>query len=142
ISCSSADGSGLAHFQLTPYHTNKELNQTHPVGYTWYDDLIVSTQPIPMLNGAIPTPDTSPPAIAGITVSSLTSTGATIAWTTNKPSDSQVNYGLTSSYGFSTPLNPALVTSHSVSLSSLSANNTYHFIVKSREDRKSVVEGK
>jgi hypothetical protein len=31
---------------LLPYHTGKDSSQSHPVGYTWYDELIVSTEPI------------------------------------------------------------------------------------------------
>jgi hypothetical protein len=32
---------------LLPYHTGKDAKQDHPVGYTWYDELIVSRAPIP-----------------------------------------------------------------------------------------------
>ena len=31
---------------LLPYHTNKDPNQTNLVAHTWYDELIISTQPI------------------------------------------------------------------------------------------------
>lgn len=31
---------------LGPYHTGKNPEQVHPVGYIWYDELIISTQPI------------------------------------------------------------------------------------------------
>ena len=130
INWGTSDGSGLGQFMLTPFHTNKDPNQAHPTGYTWYDDLIISTQPIPMVNGAIPTPDTTPPAISSIVVSSITSGAATITWTTNKPADTQVLYGPTSSYGFATPLNTSLVTNHSVSLSGLSPSTTYHFSIR------------
>ena len=133
INWGTSDGSGLGQFMLTPFHTNKDPNQAHPTGYTWYDDLIISTQPIPMVNGAIPTPDTTPPAIASIVVSSITSGAATITWTTNKPADTQVLYGPTSSYGFATPLNTSLVTNHSVSLSGLSPSTTYHFSIRSKD---------
>src|SRR5207247_4304711 len=59
--------------------------------------------------------------------------GASIAWTTNEASDSQVEYGTTTAYGSSTTLNTSLVTSHSVNLSGLAANTTYHYRVKSRD---------
>jgi hypothetical protein len=39
---------GPGQFQMLPYHTNKDLTQDHDTGYMWLDDLIVSTQPIPM----------------------------------------------------------------------------------------------
>lgn len=32
---------------LSPYHTGKNPEQVHPVGYVWYDELIISTQRIP-----------------------------------------------------------------------------------------------
>src|SRR5439155_1123688 len=77
--------------------------------------------------------DTTPPVISGISPSSVTSTGASIGWTTNEVSDTQVEYGTTTAYGSSTTLNTALVTSHSASLSSLAASTTYHYRVKSRD---------
>lgn len=82
---------------------------------------------------APPPADTTPPIISSITSSSITQTGATIAWTTNENSDTQVEYGLTTSYGQSTTLNASLVTSHSATLSSLSAGSVYHFRVKSKD---------
>lgn len=32
---------------LLPYHTGKDPKQEHPVGYTWYDEVIISRAPIP-----------------------------------------------------------------------------------------------
>lgn len=32
---------------LLPYHTHKNAKQDHPVGYTWYDEVIISRAPIP-----------------------------------------------------------------------------------------------
>ncbi len=56
-----------------------------------------------------------------------------ISWTTDIPLDSQVEYGLTASYGSMTPLAPALVTSHNVTVTGLTAGATYYFRVKSRD---------
>lgn len=39
---------GLGQFQITPYHTNKSSLDDHPIGHMYIDDLIISTQPIPM----------------------------------------------------------------------------------------------
>ncbi len=77
--------------------------------------------------------DTTPPVISNVSAGNLTSSGATITWTTNENSDSQVEYGLTTSYGNTTPLNTSSVTSHSVGLSGLSANTLYHYRVKSKD---------
>ncbi len=77
--------------------------------------------------------DVTPPLISNVASGNITSSGATITWTTNESSDSQVEYGLTTGYGNATTLDPSLVTSHSVALAGLSANTLYHYRVKSRD---------
>jgi len=57
IAWGGSDGDGFGSFMATPYHTNKDASQTHAVGFTWVDSIIVSTQPIPMGSTA-----SSPPA--------------------------------------------------------------------------------
>src|SRR2546422_4299700 len=59
--------------------------------------------------------------------------GATITWTTNEASDSQVEYGPTTAYGRSTARNASLVTSHPQTLSGLTAGTLYHYRVKSQD---------
>jgi hypothetical protein len=75
--------------------------------------------------------DTTPPAISSISSGTPTASGATISWTTDESSNTQVEYGLTTSYGASSVLDTTLATSHSVTLSSLTSNTLYHFRVKS-----------
>jgi hypothetical protein len=65
--------------------------------------------------------------------SAITNTSATITWTTDQASSSQVDYGTTSAYGSSSALSQTLVTSHSVQLSGLTANTTYHYRVDSTD---------
>ncbi len=77
--------------------------------------------------------DTTAPAISNVAAGGITSTGATITWTTNENSDSQVEYGTTTSYGQSTTLNPTLVTAHSQALSGLNSDTLYHYRVKSKD---------
>jgi hypothetical protein len=77
--------------------------------------------------------DTTPPVISGVSASSVTTSSATIAWTTNEASDTQVDYGTTTGYGISTGLNTSLVTSHSAFVSGLSASTLYHYRAKSRD---------
>jgi Purple acid Phosphatase, N-terminal domain len=74
-----------------------------------------------------------PPVISVLSTSSLTAAGATVTWATDKTGDSQVEFGPSSSYGRSTPLNSAQVTAHSASLTGLTAGATYHFRVRSRD---------
>ncbi len=78
-------------------------------------------------------PDTAPPFISAVSASNLTTTGATITWATDEPADGQVDYGLDTNYGSTTPLNTQPVTQHSVTLSGLNASTTYHFRVNSRD---------
>jgi hypothetical protein len=78
-------------------------------------------------------PDTTPPLISSVSASNISRTGATIRWTTNEASDTQVEYGRTTTYGSTTPLNSTMLTSHSQTLSGLSRNTTYYYRVKSRD---------
>jgi hypothetical protein len=74
----------------------------------------------------------APPVISGVTVSGITSTSATISWTTDTLSDTQVEFGPTTAYG-STAGTVTLVTSHMQTLNGLAPNTTYQFRVKSRD---------
>jgi len=78
-------------------------------------------------------PDTTAPTISGVISSNLEADGATVTWTTDEASDTQVDFGTSTAYGGSSPLDNADVTSHSVYLSGLAAGTTYHFRVKSRD---------
>ncbi|WP_297363875.1 NAD(P)H-dependent oxidoreductase subunit E, partial [Thauera sp.] len=77
--------------------------------------------------------DALPPVISNVTSGNIASSSAQINWNTDEASTSQVEYGLTSSYGNVSPLNPALVTAHSVTLTGLNANTTYHYRVLSED---------
>jgi hypothetical protein len=78
-----------------------------------------------------PPPDTTPPVIGSIGSSNITTSGATISWTTDEPSTTQVDYGLTTAYGSTTSLDPTLQTSHTQSLSGLAPGTVYHYRVSS-----------
>ncbi len=77
--------------------------------------------------------DAAAPVISGVSAGSITASGATIVWTTNEASDSEVLYGTTTAYGSSSGLNTAKVTSHSAALSGLAPATTYHYRVRSRD---------
>lgn len=78
------------------------------------------------------TPDTSPPTISGVSISNVSDGAVTIGWTTNESATSVVDYGTTSSYG-STKSDTSLKTTHSLELTGLSANTTYHYNIKSTD---------
>lgn len=71
------------------------------------------------------------PAITNVQAINLTPTSVTISWSTDKLSDSVVDYGLTVAYASGTVSDAATVLAHGVSLSGLSPATTYHFRVKS-----------
>lgn len=76
------------------------------------------------------------PVISSVVNGTVTDSLAVINWSTNENSSSQVEYGLSVSYGFVTgelDLSPR-VSSHSINLTSgLSPGTLYHYRVKSRD---------
>lgn len=78
--------------------------------------------------------DTTPPVVTTVASSGLTTTGATVTWTTSEASTTQVAYRVqgTSTYTNSA-LNSSLVTSHSVTLGSLSGSTSYEYHVMSTD---------
>jgi len=95
------------------------LNDTAPTTHQWNFTAVEIARPV-----SIPA---SPPVISGVAASSIGATSATVVWSTDVASSSQVAYGPTTAYGTSTPLDAALVTSHSVTLSGLTPGTTYHY---------------
>lgn len=61
------------------------------------------------------------------------STEATVVWSSSKPMDSQVEYGLTTAYGSTTSVNVSLATNHSVVVSGLTPDTLYHYRVRSKD---------
>ncbi len=78
---------------------------------------------------------TTAPTISAILASSVTGgSRAVITWTTDTPSSSQIMYGTsTGSYPSSSTLDSNLTTNHSVMLTGLSPNLTYHFQIESTD---------
>ena len=77
--------------------------------------------------------DTTAPVISNISTGNITSTDATVTWTTDEASTSQVEYGTSSNYGSASSLDSNLATSHTVTLSGLTPNTTYSFRVLSSD---------
>ena len=96
-----------------------------------YDTNKAEGQPSPEASGVVL-------ASSATTTTSVTANGAVIAWTTNKPGDSQADYGTTSNYGSSTTLEPTLVMNHSQTLGNLSAGTTYNYRIRSKDAGGSV----
>lgn len=79
-------------------------------------------------------PDTTPPAILLVTATSLATSTATVTWTTNELANAQIEYGTSTSYGFTSPLNTSFALTHSESLSNLLPETTYHYRVISADE--------
>src|ERR1700693_5634975 len=73
------------------------------------------------------------PVISAITATNITTSGATINWTTSISANAQVESGTTTAYGSLTTLDATLVTGHSQILSGLLAGTIYHFRVRSAD---------
>jgi hypothetical protein len=148
ITASASDGAGLSGVQFTldgnnlgslqtgstfsqSWNTTTVANGAHTIGAIATNTAgltAVSNVSVTVSNAAA-----SGPAISAVAASGMTSSGVTITWTTDKASDSQVSYGTSTSYGTQSTLASSLVTTHSVTLSSLSASTTYHYKVQSRD---------
>lgn len=115
--------------QTSPYETSCQLSEgQHTMIAKAYD--FVGNVTIDEITVNV---DNTPPVHSAIASTSVTGRSATITWTTDEPSDSQVEYGATSAYGSATTLNPTLVTNHSVALRGLTTKTTYHFRVLSKD---------
>ena len=77
--------------------------------------------------------DSTPPTITAVSHTAVTSSTATIRWTTNEASDTQVAYGTTAAYGSTTALDTIRVISHTVVVTGLAPSTTYHYQARSRD---------
>jgi len=80
----------------------------------------------------VPPDQTAPQIISFPTVTSKTNTTAVIEWATDEPGTSMVEYGPTTSYGYTQTLT-GYVTNHSVTLTGLNGSTLYHFRVSSTD---------
>ncbi|MFA6004680.1 MAG: right-handed parallel beta-helix repeat-containing protein, partial [Elusimicrobiota bacterium] len=77
--------------------------------------------------------DTTPPSISVVAATSISSGSAVISWSTNEAADTQVEFGPTTAYGQQSAWAAAMIVSHSVGISGLSASTLYHYRVRSRD---------
>jgi chitodextrinase len=147
VSASASDDLAVSAVGFFVDGTLLATDATSPYGFTWNTDglpvgsshTIVATAYDAAENQGTSAPvtvtiiDTRKPTISSVTVTNITRTGATVSWTTNEPSTSQVKYGTTTSYGKKTSLVGTLVLSHRVTLSGLRSKTTYHFSVMSQD---------
>lgn len=77
--------------------------------------------------------DTRAPNIGEVRSENITLTGADIKWSTDEDSSSQVEFGTTTSYGSTSPVDATLVNQHSVTLTGLAPDTLYHYRVISSD---------
>ncbi|MFH1460570.1 MAG: CFI-box-CTERM domain-containing protein [Candidatus Omnitrophota bacterium] len=78
--------------------------------------------------------DNVAPLISSVNISNITQSSATVSWNTDEPANSQIQYGVTTSYGYQTAMNTSMVTSHSVSIANLNSDTGYHFRILSADN--------
>lgn len=86
-----------------------------------------------------PTPDMTPPVLSNVGTNNITSTSATIIWSTDEQATGLVDYGETTGYG-QQQTQTSLLTSHQVALSGLQPNTTYHYKVTSSDTSNNSAE--
>ena len=84
-----------------------------------------------------PTPEVTPaqlsPGLSSTNISNITTTGAQISWTTPNLSIGWIEYGLTPSYGNTTPPSTFYDKYRLVNLTNLLPNTVYHYRIRSRD---------
>jgi hypothetical protein len=76
--------------------------------------------------------DATPPVISEVAAAPRP-TFATVTWKTDEPATASVQYGLTASYGSTTPPTGQLATAQRVVVANLTPDTVYHFRVRSRD---------
>ena len=106
-----------------PVETLSTISDSAPINDRWNLTAVEITRPLSI--------SAAPPSISAVAATNVGLSTATVSWTTDQPSSSQVEYGTTTAYGSTTTLDPATVLSHTQNLSGLALATTYHFRVLS-----------
>jgi hypothetical protein len=80
-----------------------------------------------------PAADTTAPVISGVTVTTITSSSATISWQTDEPADSAVTYGTSPTALTQALTSASLSTAHTLTLTPLTPKTTYYAQVASTD---------
>lgn len=70
------------------------------------------------------------PVISNVVVSDVSGSRATVNWQTNEPAKSILHYGVFSTYGLKEMQSDPLTRQHEVTLTQLTVNTTYHFMIE------------
>ena len=86
-----------------------------------------------------PAGDNTPPVISDVQAGNVSTQSATITWTTDEPSNSKAEYGVSNNYGLEVT-DSSLVTNHTISLSGLLQETAYHFKIISSDSSGNISE--
>lgn len=130
---STAAGLDLTSYNATPLRGSASSADVHTFHIDMYGNVrgadgLWDRGAVEFISG----PDIIPPVISAVSAQSVGATTATIVWTTSEVATSIVQYGLTASYGLAVT-NAARVSSHSITLTGLSAGTLYHYRVRSAD---------
>jgi hypothetical protein len=77
------------------------------------------------------TPSTPLPRLSAVAFWGITGSAVTISWSTNVPSTTYVEYGVSQALGQLSPVQLALSSNHGITLTGLAAGTTYYFVAQS-----------
>ncbi len=112
----------LYHFRILTRDDAGNLTRTSDFQFTTAAEVDTTVQ------------DTIPPVVSGIVLSDASSSGVTVSWNTDEESINQIEYGVTDSYGSLTSPENEYTTSHTVRLQGLTAEQLFHFRVRSWDE--------
>ena len=118
----------IASISSSPYTTTWNSTTTADGTYTLYAAAEDSSGNYATSSESI-TVENTPVNISSISSGTPGQTSATITWTTNQNASSTVLYGTTTAYGFASS-STSFVTSHSITLTGLTASTTYDYDVQ------------
>jgi len=120
-------------FGLGPYASAERLTIRWSSGVVDILNNVAANNMITITESQAQKPDKEPPVISTVRTANVSGASATITWQTDEPANSRVEYGLTSAYGNLSALDASLITHHSIGLTGLTKNTTYHYRVRSRD---------
>jgi hypothetical protein len=99
-----------------------------------YNRALTGTELSQLYASQPPGADTTPPDISAISVTNITTSGASINWTTNEPADGHIEFNAPCpSTGCSTALVSPLTLLHTITVSGLSASSSYTYRIRTRD---------
>lgn len=78
--------------------------------------------------------DTNTPTISSVNVAPITTTSATLTWTTDQLANGYVEYGRTENYGLTAQTDNAYTPVDTATISNLSPNTTYHYRITAYDE--------